>query len=85
VEAISMYVVKLNQDQYLISVGRVRLWEPITPLEDSAYLHLYDLGYKPTKDKKLATIFHELQLVDDIINLPVMQMLYPDAQVEEYS
>jgi hypothetical protein len=80
-----MYIIKLDTDKYLVSVGRVRLWEPITPIEDSAYLHLYDLGYKPTKEKKLATLFPDLTGLDDLINQPIIKLLYPDALIEEYS
>lgn len=79
-----MYIVKLNEDSYLFSLGRrVRLWEPITEAKESPEMHLYDSGFKAVKDINEATVFANLEELNIILNNEAMLALYPDAKVEE--
>jgi hypothetical protein len=79
-----MYIVRLNEDSYLVSLLRqVRLWEPITAASVSPEMHLYDSGFKPTKEFNKATPFYSLEELNKILNNEAIQILYPDAKVEE--
>jgi hypothetical protein len=78
-----MYIIKLNDDRYLVSVGRVRLWEPVSDAQETPHMHFYDSGYKAVKEKEKATLFSDLVEVDIALNNEALQILYPDAKAEE--
>ena len=72
---------KPDRTLYLISRGRVRLWEEIE--EISAYMHFYDMGCKSTKEIGEATIFSSLEQIDELLNMYSTKELYPNARAVE--
>ena len=79
-----MYIIQLSDTEYLMTVGRTRQWEPITPAEDNVYMHLYDSGYKAVKSKELATHFTNLEQVNLILSNTAIQELFPNAKIEQF-
>lgn len=70
-----------DKKMYLISLGRVRVWEDVESV--SPYMHFYNMGFTPTPIRSKATLFINRDEVTDILNIYSTKLLYPNAVIEE--